>query len=162
MRIERASDLDEVRAILREYAEATGVDLQFQNFEHELATLADFYVAIFLAVERGGSPPLSPPHSGGKPPHSIAGCVALRHIDDTACEMKRLYVRPAFRGRNLGRQLAERVIEEARTRGYTTMRLDTLPTMLDAMRLYESLGFRDIEPYRFNPIEGSRYMELTL
>jgi ribosomal protein S18 acetylase RimI-like enzyme len=143
MRIERAADLDDVRAILREYAEATGVDLQFQNFEHELATLEDFYVAIFLAEEN-------------------AGCVALRHLDDATCEMKRLYVRPAFRGRNLGRQLAERVIEEARTRGYKTMRLDTLPTMLDAMRLYESLGFRDIPPYRFNPIEGSRYMELTL
>ena len=143
MRIERASDLDDVRAILREYAEATGVDLKFQNFEHELETLADFYVAIFMAEEN-------------------AGCVALRHIDETTCEMKRLYVRPAFRGRNLGRQLAERVIAEARTRGYKTMRLDTLPTMLDAMRLYESLGFRDIEPYRYNPIEGSRYMELKL
>ena len=143
MRIERASDLDEVRTILREYAEATGVDLQFQNFEHELATLAEFYVAIFLAEES-------------------AGCVAPRHIDDSTCEMKRLYVRPAFRGHNLGRRLAEHVIDEARARGYRTMRLDTLPTMHDAMRLYESLGFRDIEPYRFNPIEGSRYMELTL
>ena len=143
MRIERASDLDEVRTILREYAEATGVDLQFQNFEHELATLAEFYVAIFLAEES-------------------AGCVALRHIDDSICEMKRLYVRPAFRGHNLGRRLAERVIDEARARGYKTMRLDTLPTMHDAMRLYESLGVRDIEPYRFNPIEGSRFMELNL
>ena len=146
MRIEPASDLDDVRAIFREYAESTGVDLEFQNFDRELATLAEFYVAIFVAREAD----------------QIAGCVALRDLGDAICEMKRLYVRPAFRGRNLGRELALHVIDAARTRGFKAMRLDTLPTMRGAMALYESLGFRDIEPYRFNPVAGSRFLELRL
>jgi putative acetyltransferase len=148
MVIEPASDLDEVRAIMREYAASTGLDLEFQGFEAELASLDTFYAAIFVANchrER-----------------MTGGCVALRDLGGGLCEMKRLYVRPAWRGRNLGRALAERVIDEARKRGYRAMRLDTLPTMQQAMALYESLGFRDIEPYRFNPIAGSRFMELTL
>ena len=146
MVIEPASDLDEVRAIFREYAEWTGVDLSFQGFDEELATLESFYVVIFVA----------------RADDAVAGCIALRHLDDHLCEMKRLYVRPAFRGRNLGRQLAERVIDEARARGYQAMRLDTLPNMQQAMALYESLGFRDIAPYRFNPVAGTRFMELLL
>lgn len=146
MEIAPAADLGEVRAIFLEYAHSTGIDLAFQNFDHELATVGGFYAAIFLAREAG----------------QVAGCVALRHIDDATCEMKRLYVRPRFRRRNLGRQLAERVIEEARARGYRAMRLDTLPTMNEAIALYESLGFRDIAPYRFNPVEHSRFLELTL
>jgi putative acetyltransferase len=162
MRIEVAADLDEVRALFREYADSLGVDLGFQDFAHELETLGTFYDVILVAMECGGLPPLSAPQGGGKPPHSIAGCVALRDLGDGLCEMKRLYVRPAFRGRNLGRTLALHVIEEARARGYRAMRLDTLPSMQSAMALYESLGFRDIEPYRFNPIGGSRFMELKL
>lgn len=146
MIIEPASDMDEVRAIFREYAASLGVDLSFQDFEHELEALPDYYVVIVMAREDG----------------QLAGCVALRHLDDDVCEMKRLYVRPAFRGRDLGRTLANHVIEEARKRGYKTMRLDTLPSMRTAMSLYESLGFRDVDAYRFNPIEGSRFLELTL
>ena len=146
MQIEPASDLDEVREIMREYAVATGVDLAFQKFDEEMATLEKFYVAIFVA----------------RAPEGVAACVALRDLGDGICEMKRLYVRPAFRGHHLGRRLAEHIIAEAKARGYKAMRLDTLPTMLSAMSLYESLGFRDIEPYRYNPIAGSRYMELTL
>lgn len=145
MRIERASDMNEVREIFREYAQSLGVDLSFQDFEHELASLPDYYAAIFVA--RDGE---------------VAGCAALRHINDTTCEMKRLYVRPAHRGKGLGRTLAKHVIDEARARGYKAMRLDTLPMMRAAMALYESLGFKDTDAYRYNPVEGSRFMELTL
>jgi len=140
--IERATDHNDARELIIEYAESTGVDLSFQDFQTEIATLATFYDAIFIARD--------------------AGCVALHRIDDETCEMKRLYVRPQFRGTGLGRDLALRVIDEARSRGYKRMRLDTLPSMQKAQQLYESLGFRDIEPYRYNPIEKSRYMELQL
>src|SRR5688500_11593012 len=139
MRIEPASDMDEVRAIFREYAESTGLDLGFQNFEGELAALPDFYVAIFLA----------------RHDHDVAARVALRQLDADTCERKRLYVRPAYRGRDLGRTRALRGTDEARARGYRTTRLDTLPTMTAAMALYESLGFVDVEPYRYNPVQGS-------
>jgi ribosomal protein S18 acetylase RimI-like enzyme len=174
MRIEAASNLDEVREIFREYAQSTGVDLGFQNFDQELATLPTFYAAIFVArpnchPERSeGSPAdarISSPIGGSfadAQDDTVAGCVALRDLGDQLCEMKRLYVRPAFRGRSLGKTLALHVIAEARARGYKAMRLDTLPSMNEAMGLYESLGFRDIEPYRFNPVAGSRFLELTL
>ena len=141
-----ADDLGVVRELLLEYSSSLGVDLGFQHFEHELATLDTYYELVLVAREDGDA----------------AGCVALRRIDEQTCEMKRLYVRPRFRGRDLGRTLAHAVIAEARARGYARMRLDTLPTMKPAMALYESLGFRDIEAYRFNPIEGSRWMELEL
>ncbi len=140
--IERAADFDAARELILEYAAGTGVDLSFQGFQDEIATLETFYDAIFIAPG--------------------AGCVALRRLDAGTCEMKRLYVRPQFRGTGLGRDLASRVIEEARSRGYRRMRLDTLPTMHSAMKLYESLGFHDIEPYRYNPIEKTRYMEVDL
>jgi ribosomal protein S18 acetylase RimI-like enzyme len=144
--IEPAIDLQVVRELILEYASSLGVDLSFQDLEHELATLASFYELILIA----------------KDGDRAAGCVALRRLDDITCEMKRLYVRPEFRGHNLGRTLAERIIDEARHRGYSRMRLDTLPTMTTAIPLYKSLGFVEIAPYRFNPIEGTKFMELRL
>jgi len=144
--IEPADDLDAVRELFAEYAASLGVDLSFQDFDRELATLASFYELILVAQEDAPA----------------AGCVAMRRLDDATCEMKRLYIRPEFRRHNLGRTLAERIIDEARHRGYTRMRLDTLPTMTAAIPLYESLGFVEIAPYRFNPIEGTKFMELRL
>jgi len=141
-----ADDLSIVRALITEYANSLGVDLSFQNLDHELATLETFYELILVARDD----------------QDAAGCVALRRIDDEICEMKRLYVRPQFRGHDLGRRLAERIIEEARQRGYKRMRLDTLPTMTAAIPLYRSLGFVEIEPYRFNPVAGTRFLELNL
>ncbi|HEX9163368.1 MAG TPA: GNAT family N-acetyltransferase [Thermoanaerobaculia bacterium] len=146
LRIERATDMSLVRELLEEYGRSTHVDLSFQNFDHELRTLPHEYDPILVAWLDD----------------ALAGCVALRRIDGETCEMKRLYVRPAFRGRALGRTLADAIIAEARQRGFARMRLDTLPSMREAMSLYESLGFVDIDAYRFNPIAGSRYMELDL
>jgi ribosomal protein S18 acetylase RimI-like enzyme len=144
--IEPANDLQVVRELILEYASSLGVDLSFQDLDHELNTLGDFYELVLIANEGDRA----------------AGCVALRRLDDTTCEMKRLYIRPDFRGHNLGRTLAERIIDEARHCGYTRMRLDTLPTMLAAIPLYESLGFVEIAPYRFNPIAGTKFMEKSL
>ena len=141
--IEPADELALVRDLLREYASSLGVDLTFQDFSRELETLESYYETIWIA-------------------QPDAGCIALRRIDDVKCEMKRLYVRPPFRGRGLGRALALHAIEEAQSRGYRAMRLDTLPSMREAIAMYESLGFRDIAPYRFNPIAGSRFLELKL
>ena len=136
----------QVRELILEYAASLDVDLAFQDFEHEIAALESYYELMLVA------------HVDG----NVAGCVALRRIEDDICEMKRLYVRAAYRGRDLGRALAHAVIDAARKRGYARMRLDTLPTMTTAMGLYQSLGFRDIPPYRVNPIAGSRWMELDL
>ena len=119
-----------------------GIDLSFQDFETELADPLAFYELVLLA---GGD-----------------GCVALRRLDAETCEMKRLYVHPAARAGGLGRRLAEAVIAEARERGYRRMRLDTLPTMAAARRLYAALGFREIDPYRPNPVAGTTYLELDL
>jgi len=141
-----ADDLTIVRALITEYATSLGVDLSFQDLDHELATLDAFYEQIFVARDETRA----------------AGCVALRRIDDEICEMKRLYVRPELRGHDLGRRLADLIIQEARQRGYKRMRLDTLPTMTAAIPLYRSLGFVEIAPYRFNPVEGTRFLELNL
>jgi putative acetyltransferase len=134
-------DAEVVRRLLREYADALGVDLSFQDFDAEVADPLGFYELVLLAAD---------------------GCVALRRIDERTCEMKRLYVRPGARGSGLGRRLAEAVIEQARDRGYERMLLDTLPTMGAAQVLYRSLGFRETEPYRHNPIPGTSFLELAL
>ena len=145
--IARTDDIPLIRDLFREYGHSLGIDLSFQNFEEELAALPGDYDPILLA--RWNDEP--------------AGCVALHPTPiEHVSEMKRLYVRPQFRGYAVGRALAERIIEEARSRGFTAIRLDTLPTMRRAIPLYESLGFADIEPYRFNPIEGTRFLELRL
>jgi putative acetyltransferase len=140
------ADLDEIRTMLREYAAWLEVDLCFQNFEQELAALPGEY-----------SPPL-----GRLLIAEGAGCVALRPIDDEICEMKRLYVRPDHRGTGLGRSLILAIVDEARAAGYRRIRLDTMPKMDSAQRLYASLGFRDIAPYRYNPEPGARFLELAL
>ena len=143
--IETASG-DEVRELIEEYAASLAIDLSFQNFDDELAHLDDFYETMLLA------------RIDGEP----AGCVALRRVDDATCEMKRLYVRPRFRGHDLGRALAQRIIAVARERGYARMLLDTLPSMSAARALYTSLGFVETAPYRFNPIKGTQYLSLIL
>lgn len=145
-----STHISQVRELFKEYQASLGVDLCFQNFDEELASLPGEYAppngSLFLAFSND----------------HLAGCIALRRISDTACEMKRLYVRPEFRGMKVGRMLAEMIVKEAREGGYEQMRLDTLPSMKEAQALYQSLGFRPIDPYRHNPIEGTVFMELQL
>jgi ribosomal protein S18 acetylase RimI-like enzyme len=143
-------ELGQVRALLREYAGALPFALDFQGFEDELATLPGAY-----APPRGA---LLAARDGDR----LAGCVALRPIDDETCEMKRLYVRPEQRGSGLGRRLVEAIVDAARERGYRRMRLDTTPGMEAAQALYEELGFREIAPYTHNPVAGTRFLQLEL
>ena len=146
--------LEHLREILREYAAGLGVDLCFQDFEGELAALPGEYVppngALLLALVGD----------------EVAGCGALRPLPDAdyanACEMKRLYVRPAFRRFGLGRILAQALIDAAIQAGYSTMLLDTLDDMEAARGLYASLGFEEIPPYYFNPIAGAHYLKVNL
>jgi putative acetyltransferase len=147
---ETADDYAAARVMLREYQASLGIDLSFQDFESEVRDLPGDYALprgrLFLARHE----------------NALVGCVALRAAGATRCEMKRLFVRPGNRGLGVGKALVTRVLDEARAAGYTEIVLDTLPAMADAQRLYEQFGFRDIEPYRVNPIAGTRYLAKAL
>ncbi len=145
---------EEIRILFTEYARSLSIDLCFQNFDQELAQLPGDYCAprgALLAATVDGS---------------FAGCCALRAIDTTdypnACEMKRLFVRPSYRGLRIGRLLAESIMDAARVAGYDYILLDTLNDMESARALYEELGFEDIPPYYFNPIAGAHYLKADL
>jgi len=143
-------ELAAARSMIEEYAASLPIDLGFQDFHEEILRFPGEYAppsgAVLLAFL-------------GKDP---TGVVALRRHGPSACEMKRLYVRPVFRGKGVGRALAQKIIQRAAALGYATMRLDTLPTMDAAIGLYEGLGFREIPAYRYNPVAGARFMELVL
>lgn len=144
------ADVEAARALMREYQAEIGVDLCFQGFQSELAALPGDY-----APPRGR---LLLAREGER----VVGCVALRDAGGGRCEMKRLFIRPDARGLGAGRALVDRAIEEARALGYDAMVLDTLPSMVSARALYETLGFADIAPYRENPVPGARYLGRTL
>jgi putative acetyltransferase len=147
---ETRDHIEHARQLFTEYAAELNINLNFQNFDEELKGLPGDYAppsgTLLLAMDET----------------RVAGCAALRKLEDGICEMKRLFVRPEYRGAKLGKVLAEAIIQEARKRNYLTLRLDTLPSMAQARRLYASLGFTEIAPYRFNPIEGTAFMELNL
>lgn len=148
---ESPEQITAIRELFLEYAKSLGFSLCFQNFDQELASLPGDYAppeGRLWLVNWNGQP---------------AGCVALHKITTEICEMKRLYIRPQFRGKGLGRELAEKIIAEAKQIGYKKLRLDTVePVMKTAVAMYRTLGFREIAPYRPNPIEGALYMELEL
>ena len=145
-----AEDVERVRGLFREYQRALGVDLNYQGFDDEVASLPGVYApprgALFLALDGDDA----------------AGCVAMRPLGEDLCEMKRLYLRASLRGRGAGRLLAQRVIDQARAIGYRAMRLDSLPTMKEAVALYETLGFTRIPAYYQSPVPGTVYMEREL
>jgi len=147
---ESGEELERIRNLFGEYADTLDFGLDFQNFEEELANLPGDYVrpagCLLLALYKG----------------QPAGCVGLRKLSEGVCEMKRLYVKEHFRGLGIGRALTEAIIEEAGKIGYNYMRLDTVPAMEAARKLYVSLGFKQTSPYRYNPIEGAVFMELRL
>jgi ribosomal protein S18 acetylase RimI-like enzyme len=151
VRAQSPDHIEQARTLFKEYEAWLGIDLCFQSFEKELAELPGAYTppkgCLFLAIQE----------------KRVGGCVALRKIGEGICEIKRLFLRPGFRGQGLGRQLAEAIIREAKHLGYERMRLDTLPPkMNDAIALYRSLGFKEIEPYYENPVPGALFMELSL
>ena len=148
---ETTAQTGQARELFLEYAQSLGFSLCFQSFDQELANLPGDYAppaGRLLLAEYDGE---------------VAGCVALHKIETSICEMKRLYLRPRFRGKGLGRALADRIITEARQIGYQRLRLDTVePVMKDAVAMYHKLGFREIAPYCANPMAGALYMELLL
>ena len=138
------------RALILEYAGSLEIDLSFQDLDHELATLPGDYAppsGCLLLALREGVP---------------AGCIALRRLGESICEMKRMWVIPEFRRAGIGSMLAGEVIKRARRIGYRVMRLDTLASMRSALAIYDSLGFREIGAYRYNPEPDAVYMELDL
>ena len=147
---ESSKQIGTIRELFLEYAKSLNFDLCFQDFDKELQSLPGRYAApdgrLLLALYE----------------EKIAGCVGLWKVNEQVCEMKRLWVRPEFRGRKIGRQLAEFVIEQAKLIGYSKMKLDTIDTMTEAIKLYVSLGFKSTSAYRYNPVEGAEYMELDL
>lgn len=144
------SDLPEVTAIFREYVQSPTANLDFQDYEHEFAGLPGKYAepdgCILLAVVEG----------------RVVGCAALRRVDASACELKRVYVRPEARGMALGRQLVQQMVHTAREAGYRRMCLDVLAEFVAAQRLYESLGFVPAQAVSFNPVPGTRFLALDL
>lgn len=150
MRDARATEVDDVRALLREYAQSLPFALDFQHFDDEVAALPGEYApprgALLLALDDDG----------------VCGCVGLRPLGVETCEMKRLFVRPQARRTGAGRSLVEAAVNRARDLGYRRMRLDTTPGMEAAQRLYADVGFRDTEPYTANPVPGARFLELEL
>lgn len=151
IQVQSAEEIQSARELFEEYAARLEISLCFQDFERELAELPGDYRPpsgrLLLAFVN----------------QRLAGCVAVRDLGGHTCEMKRLYLKPEFHGRGLGRVLAEKIIQEAREIGYGRMRLDTLPGKMDrAIALYRSLGFREIPAYYSNPVSGATYMELTL
>ena len=146
-----SDEIAKARELFLEYAQSLGFSLCFQNFDQELGGLPGDYAPpdgrLLLAEYEG----------------QLTGCVALHKLADGICEMKRLYLRPQFRGKGLGRVLADHIIAQARQIGYQRMRLDTVePVMKNAVAMYRSLGFKEIAPYCSNPIAGAMYMELEL
>jgi GNAT superfamily N-acetyltransferase len=150
IQLESGQHLDVMRALFVEYAESLDFDLDFQNFKDELAQLPGEYAppegCLIIAFIQG----------------EPAGCVGLRKLEKNVCEMKRLYVRPRYRAMGVGKVLAESIIREAGNRGYKHMRLDTVPSMKKARGLYLSMGFKRIDPYCYNPIQGATFMEKKL
>lgn len=171
---DEAHEFEAVRAIFRDYADSLDIDLGFQDFDQELASLPGEYAeprgALLLALVDTAEvtvPVAAEPllRAQGRLAH-VAGCCALRPLDTAdypnAAEMKRLYVRPQFRGLGLGRQLAETILDAARGAGYACVLLDTLDDMESARALYEDLGFAEVPPYYHNPIAGSHYLKADL
>ena len=148
---ESSADIDEARALFKEYEASLGISLCFQSFDQELANLPGDYARPSgrLLLARDG--------------FDIAGCIALRRLDDSICEMKRLYLRPGFRGKGLGGKLVDAILNEAKLLGYSKMRLDTIPGKMDeAIKLYRSIGFKEIPAYYDTPFGDTLYMELDL
>lgn len=139
------------KELFKEYSSKIGVDLSFQNFEQELLNIKSQYARpkgiIYIAYNNK---------------EESIGCFGIRAFDDSVCELKRMYLKNAYRGLGIGKKLLEKSIEVAKELDYQKMRLDTLPTMHSAISLYEKMGFYEIDPYRFNPIEGTKYFEIAL
>jgi ribosomal protein S18 acetylase RimI-like enzyme len=146
----RSSDMDRVRELIREYAGSIGVDIEYQGLSEELAGLPGKYAeprgAIIVAEQED----------------LVVGIVALRDLGGGACEMKRLFVTNSARGMGIGRALVDRIVSEGAEKGYRAMRLDTLRSMESALGLYRAAGFRERDPYIYNPLPGAVYMEKTL